>query len=178
MNIMLDLETLSSRHDAAIVAIGACTFDKYIEGWDMCRATFYIPVIPASSQALGFHVDAKTVQWWVKQSDEARAVLNDPEAVPLVEALEKFASFCHANGPAVVWGNGATFDNVILRNAYDRAGIAAPWSYRNDMCYRTLKNLRPDISFEPHGTAHNALDDAVAQARHAEHILAAMNNQG
>lgn len=54
------------------------------------------------------------------------------------------------------------------------AMIDAPWSHRDDRCYRTLKNLRPDVAFEPYDTHHNALDDAFAQATHAERILGAM----
>ena len=43
-----------------------------------------------------------------------------------------------------------------------------------DACYRTLCLLRPDVARPPRdeSVVHNALADAVAQADHAELILA------
>lgn len=177
MNIMLDLETLSSRPDACIVAIGAATFSS--DGADqdkgfIPRQKFYVAVDPQSSQDEGGGITARTVQWWARQSDAARAALNDESAVAIGEALRRFATYCSLFNEPKVWGNGASFDNVVLRQAYERLGMEAPWTFRNERCYRTLKNLRPDIAFEPFGTAHHALDDAIAQARHAERILAAL----
>lgn len=179
MNIMLDLETLSSRPDACIVAIGATRFSSDGSNLDEPgrghRLKFYVAIDPRSAQDAGGRVDASTVQWWLNQSPEARAVFSDASPMPIAEALNRFAEFCsQPYGPPIVWGNGASFDNIVLRQAYERVGLEAPWSYRNERCYRTLKSLRPDIPFEPVGTAHHALDDAIAQARHAERLIAAL----
>ena len=78
------------------------------------------------------------------------------------------------SGPRRVWGNGATFDdatfdNVVLSQAYHRyANVAKPWGYRDDRCYRTLRALFPEIipMEDPSLVAHNALDAARYQARH------------
>ncbi|MCZ8725115.1 3'-5' exoribonuclease, partial [Escherichia albertii] len=65
-----------------------------------------------------------------------------------------------------VWGNGATFDNVILRGAYERAGQICPWAYWNDHDVRTIVTLGRSIGFDPKmdmpfdGERHNALADA------------------
>ena len=53
-----------------------------------------------------------------------------------------------------------------LSDAYDRAQLPRPWKYYNDRCYRTVKNLRPDVPMIRGGTHHNALDDAKSQATH------------
>ena len=157
---MLDLETMSSNSNAAIVSIGACKFsvDKGIED------TFYINVKLTSSIAAGLHVDGDTVMWWMNQSDEARkALLNDQ--FDLTYALDAFTSWF--DGSIYLWGNGAPFDNVVLSNAYKAVGFEQPWSFRNDSCYRTIKNMFPTvIADERKGTHHNALDDAVFQAEH------------
>lgn len=175
MDIMLDLETLSSAPDAAIVAIGACTFiggNTPADGF--IRSTFSVAIDARSAQNLGGRIDGDTVSWWLGQSESARqALLTDRKK--MVDALVAFVAWVNRTSSAPrIWGNGATFDNVILRQTFERAHIDAPWSHRDDRCYRTLKNLRPDIGFEPYGTHHSALDDAFAQARHAEQILAAM----
>lgn len=177
MNIMLDLETLSSHPESCLVSLGAATFSDDGGNQDIAfvpRRTFYVAIDPQSSQDKGGLITARTVQWWAKQSERARDALNDPNALLIEQAMAGFFNFCERFVEPKVWGNGASFDNVVLRQAYERLGMEAPWTFRNERCYRTLKNLRPDIAFEPFGTAHHALDDAIAQARHAERILAAL----
>jgi exodeoxyribonuclease VIII len=174
MDIMLDLETLSSAPDAAIVAIGARTFSSDGLMPQDESQEFYVAVSPQSAQDAGGAVSASTVQWWAMQSEEARAALNDARAVPVAEALAAFAGFCARFDRPRIWGNGAGFDNVVLRSAYERLGYKAPWKFPDDRCYRTLKNLRPDVPFVRRGVAHHALADAADQARHAEAIFGAL----
>jgi hypothetical protein len=175
MDIMVDLETLSSAPDAAIVAIGAVTFnDGSIPAKDFVRQTFSVVIDARSSQRLGGRIDGETVSWWLRQPELARmALLTEPKMT--ASAILDFCGWVKAqSGAPRIWGNGANFDNVVLRQTFERAHINAPWEFRADRCYRTLKALRPDIPFEPYGTHHNALDDAFAQAVHAERILAAI----
>ena len=53
----------------------------------------------------------------------------------------------------------------------DAYRIKPAWPYRNNRCYRTLKGLLPAIELERSGTHHNALDDAITQARHLQKIV-------
>lgn len=160
---MVDLETFGSGSNAMIVAIGACDFEL--------NNKFYAVVDPQGSSG---DIDAGTVKWWMQQSDAARAMFT-VDGCSLETALVQLSSYISkGGGNACVWGNGATFDNVILANAYKRCGIRQPWKFWNDRCYRTLKNLHPDIALPARtGTHHNALDDAVTQAEHARKILEA-----
>jgi hypothetical protein len=174
VDIMVDLETLSSAPNACIVSIGATVFSSI--GQFMAGVhNFYSVVDPKSSQRLGGSIDADTVKWWAQQSDGARAVFSSPDAVHLMHALGEFRRFCARFERPRIWGNGASFDNVVLRCAYEEVSRPVPWEWRDDRCYRTLKNLRPDIPFERSGEAHNALCDAIDQARHAERIFAAIH---
>lgn len=171
-HIMLDLETLGTGNNAAIVAIGACSFDPH--GVDANRRCIGIPVSLASSMAHGLAADADTVLWWMQQSDAARTSAFPAEAAGLAQAVDAFDTWVREQGGDIpMWGNGATFDNVIIRSAYKAVGRTPPWSYKNDRCYRTLVNLLPESrrpAFDPYGTKHNALDDAIAQARHLQKV--------
>ncbi len=75
-----------------------------------------------------------------------------------------------------VWGNGATFDNVILRGAYERAGRICPWEFWNDHDVRTIVTLGSSVGFDPKrdmpfiGDVHNALADARHQAKYVSAI--------
>lgn len=174
MDVMLDLETLSSAPDAAIVAIGATCFGPDLPPAIGGGTSFYTVIAAESAQQAGGSIEAGTVMWWLKQSDEARRALTDAPQNRIEWALQQFAVWLTPWPDARIWGNGSDFDNVVLQGAYQRLRMKAPWGHRQNRCYRTLKNLMPEIAFEPAGTHHNALDDAVAQARHAARILAAM----
>lgn len=164
VRVMLDLETLGTTPGSVILSIGAVRF-----GGGEILDTFHEIIAPKSCVDLGMNVDIGTVQWWMQQSDEARQQLTLPGS-PLKSVLRRFADWL-ADDDSEIWGNGAASDNVWLAEAYRLAGIAQPWSFRGDRCYRTIKNLHPEIEFEPFGTAHNALNDAIAQAKHLMRIL-------
>lgn len=175
IDIMTDLETASTYPNAALVSIGAVAFDPPT---GEILSQVYYPISLASSVALRGHIDADTMVWWMQQSDQAREVFRDPEALPLTVALTSFSNWVNSleedKNSVNMWGNGATFDNVVLTSAYRSAGLPKPWGYKGDRCYRTLKNLRPDIELVRVGTHHNALDDAVSQAFHLMAILESM----
>jgi len=173
MNIMLDLETLSSKPNAAIVAIGACSFGK--EG---VHQKFYAPINPQSSEDHGLHISASTFAWWTQQSAEARALFAVKDAASLGEGLDMFSRWCVGANALEMWGNGADFDCAILGHAYDVLAKTRPWKYSNNRCFRTLKSL---VSKELNAALwtqhsvglvhHNALGDAVRQALTAAKIL-------
>lgn len=164
INVMIDLETFSTRSNAAIVSIGAVKFQD-----DQILDTFYCTVDAMSCKQAGLHIDKETVAWWSKQSKEARdALLVDPQ--PLEQALNKFTAWFGTQS-LPTWGNGAGFDNVIMENAYRAIGQKRPWLPWDDRCYRTMKNL-VNIPIEKRdGVYHNALDDALTQTRHLIKIL-------
>ena len=164
-DIMLDLETMGTGPNAAIVAIGAVAFDLQS---GTIGDRFYRVVDLGTSVDMGGEIDADTVLWWMKQSDDARAMFARDGAA-LSEALADFSLWLSAHGVpdnVRVWGNGAAFDNVILSSAYRSSTRMQPWRHWNDRCYRTVKSLYPDVKLERVGTHHNAVDDAESQARH------------
>ena len=168
-DIMLDLETMGAGPSAAIIAIGAVAFDPETGA---LGDEFYEVVDLASSVAEGGRMDPDTILWWLRQSEEARAAINSP-ATHILKVLKRFSDWVQerAGEEARVWGNGASFDNVILASAYDRAAYHRPWKFWNDRCYRTVKALHPEIKMLRTGTHHNALDDARSQALHLLEML-------
>lgn len=173
MNVMLDLETMGKGPNAAIVAIGAVAFDPETCTVDAKRG-FYRGVDLESCVQYRLQMDASTVLWWLQQSEQARQALTEQPGLELHDALDQFGLWCTQQALAqdlLVWGNGAAFDNVILRNAYQEAGLPTPWSHWNDRCYRTVKAMAPSIKIERSGTHHHALDDAISQAKHLVRVL-------
>jgi len=165
-HVMVDLETLGNGSQSVIIALGAVTFDP---SKGLLGEQFYMVIDPQSCVDAGLKMDVSTVMWWMDQSDAARKAVTKVGS-PLGDVLFRFAQWLPTD--PVVWGNGATFDNVILANAYKATNLPMPWKHWNDRCYRTLKNLYPRIQAPVRlGTAHNALDDAIFQATHANALL-------
>lgn len=168
-DVMVDLETMGNGPQAAITAIGAMEFAR---GSADLGESFYVTIDLESSVAHGGVMDASTVLWWMQQSEAARAEFKR-KGMDIVDALCKFDAWLQRRAPKKelrIWGNGATFDNVILRSAYVNCLLPVPWMYYNDRCYRTMKNEHPEVPFRSVGVAHNALDDAKAQALHLQAI--------
>lgn len=161
--IMVDLETLGTSSHAVILSIGAVRFQN---GNIIDR--FYRKIDPKSCTDAGLKIDATTVAWWMQQSDEARKEFSMP-GKQLKDVLEEFSFWF--SSPVPVWGNGAAFDNVILRSAFGAAGIPCPWPFWLDRCYRTMKEVSLVSAPLRQGVAHNALDDAVFQTLHLIAIL-------
>ena len=183
---MVDLETLGTAPGSVILSIGAVRFgDELLPGRvDLTpENSCYLTANVESSVAAGLTMDASTVMWWLGQSDAARAAVSGAKQ-PLYDMLARFHYWATHLEPMVttspetpvdeLWGNGADFDNVLLAEAYKAIGMAAPWKHRANRCYRTLRALRPDIEFVPPTVAHDALEDALAQANHAVKILQAL----
>jgi exodeoxyribonuclease VIII len=176
---MLDLETLGTTPDSAILAIGAVIFDPLAKTFG---PEFYQAIDLTSSSEFG-RIDPETVKWWMKQSYEAKSVFSDRNAQTLEDALQLFSQFVAAHGgnELRIWGNGAGFDNVILAYAYRACKLALPWNFRFDRDVRTIVELgieamgiNPKTNQAARGIAHNALDDAKFQAQYVSDIYCSL----
>ena len=171
-HLMIDLETMGKNPDAPIISIGAIFFDP--QTGDM--GPEFSKTIDL--ETAGGVIDRDTIKWWFKQSREAQSAIMTDE-IPLDDALLQLREFIDENSGEFfvqVWGNGANFDNTILRRSYERQGIPCPWRYYNDRDVRTIVELGKAIDFDARtaipfeGERHNALDDARYQAKYVSVI--------
>lgn len=165
-HIMCDLETFDTKPSALVISIGAVRFDPAL---GTTGEKFYRVLDLQTQSDRGRTTGEATKTWWANQSDDARAVLSAPKTDSLV-ALADFYDFVAGEGCDGFWGNGATFDNVIMDSLYDTFGLKPPWPFWAHRCYRTVKALHASKhpyarlpAFE--GTKHNALADAEHQAK-------------
>ncbi|HDI5855514.1 TPA: 3'-5' exoribonuclease [Escherichia coli] len=170
-HLMIDLETMGTNTNAPIVVIGAVFFDPQT---GEIGPVFYIVISLTDAMNTGAVPDGGTIEWWLKQSSEARAAILTDQ-VKLKDALSRFREFINEYSDekfVQVWGNDATFDNAILRTSYERLDIPCPWRYCNDRDVRTIVELGKTIDFDARtvipfeGVRHNALDDARHQAKY------------
>ncbi|EHK4089521.1 3'-5' exoribonuclease, partial [Escherichia coli] len=143
-HLMIDLETMGKNPDAPIISIGAIFFDP--QTGDM--GPEFSKTIDL--ETAGGVIDRDTIKWWLKQSREAQSAIMTDE-IPLDDALLQLREFIDENSGEFfvqVWGNGANFDNTILRRSYERQGIPCPWRYYNDRDVRTIVELGKAIDFD------------------------------
>ena len=178
-HIMIDLETMSTASNAAIISIGAVLFSE-VEG---IKAKFNRVISLKSSTEYGLVIEAATIKWWMQQSDEAREIFK-ANGYELPRALVDFTKWldqidCYPSA-TVLWGNGSDFDNVILTSAYKACNLPQPWMFYNNRCYRTVKQIgiKQGILIPSNGIKHNALDDACNQALHLIEISKANPSLG
>jgi exodeoxyribonuclease VIII len=179
-HIMLDIETLGVDIDAPVISVGAVVFFpgslevSDSKQWNISDIDVQID--------LGRKLNYPTVKWWLNQSKEAiDKTFNSENAISTSEMLDQFHMFCLTDGGGnvwgykniFIWGNGNTFDNVIMRSLYKTFKKDYPAPYQNDLDLRTIKWLSRNNM--PHvddvGTGHNAVDDAMYQVNLLNAIL-------
>lgn len=190
-DVMIDIETLATRNDAAIIQIGAVAFDpktgevgpSFLVSVD---ENFYEAVTP-------FHVCDKTAAWWVGQK-EAKKSLQINKVGTVYIALDRLHEFFESLGDdfviakkrkksSRVWANPPQFDLSILRYAASKAyghDTDVPWKYWQETDMRTLVHLRgpvrdedlEDLRKQAKGLiSHRADHDAIRQALIVSHLI-------
>ena len=177
-HLMLDLETEDTAPTAVIVSIGMVLFNPNEPDGKIIRLPELYPN-RNHQRSRGRTYSQDTLNWWEKQSPAAKLVYNQPQQ-EVVEVIGAIRSVIEpADGMEVdhVWGNGAGFDNTILRSFFGSFEQEVPWEFWQDYCFRTLKQMPGAKGLaEPfQGIPHNAVDDAYNQARHLQKICQHFN---
>jgi 3' exoribonuclease, RNase T-like len=195
INVVLDLETVSTRPNAAILQIGAAiprfdhdylpsdfptTFERTIRYEDVIALT--------GSKTLD--MDDDTMKWWGAQPIETKRIVFSGQTSYL-DAMLEFRDWMTtitqaSEGKQVaVWGNDVGFDNVILTHSLDLHGVHKVWSYKNNRCFRTLRAVFPLTESQEdrivlatrNYVKHTALGDARYEATVVEAVVEAYSGE-
>ena len=174
-NVMIDIETLSTHKNAAIIEISAVEFNK--ETGEIGE-TFDLLIDQKDWSNNDRHIDGETIQWWFKQSDEARKRFTEKQEnveygslYTALCGLSYFIMDCDSiddDKNVVVWGNGASFDIAILESAYNFFNKEIPWKFWSVNDVRTIVDLKPSIKSKCKfkGIKHSAVDDCKHQIKY------------
>lgn len=170
--MMIDFETLSLK-SPIVLEIGVVVFDTL-----GIKEEILIKVCPKSCQDVGLNLDINTVSWWLNENKEllsekvnARDALSIEEAIALL--FKTYREWCCTK----VVGNGSLADILWVHQIVDKLKENTsfkeeiPWSFRDEMCFRTLKALLPPVNVEFEGIRHDALDDARWQSLYMIEVL-------
>lgn len=167
-DVMIDTETAGLPPSGALMSIGACFFDMHTE---TIGPTFQRTIHLATATRDGGVIDASTFLFWLGQGEKARNSVRfggQDIRVVLTDFADWIAQTCR-HEDVRPWANSPSFDLTILSTAYQRADIKRPWHFTNERDFRTARNLYSKVIYDPKEKgedAHEALADAVFQARH------------
>jgi hypothetical protein len=176
MDVMIDIETLSTSPQALVLAIGVVGFNVKTGQ----TKTLMQSSIDYSYEANGrmlttqFAIDAETVKFWMCQDKEAIELLEfnkKPITHVLIELNDAIAyAQADAEDHIRVWAKDPTFDLVILRHAFTQTHLVPAWEFWQERAVRTIVDLAQIKSADSFSAvkptiAHSALHDAEAQAK-------------
>jgi exodeoxyribonuclease VIII len=158
---------LATTPDAAVLTIGACKFDP---NQNDVQSTFYERIQLDSQESYNRVINEDTLAWWSKQDKQIQedAFGEGTDRIDLKDAMKKLYTF--GLGTTNVWSHGAIFDVVIVENICQSFQQAVTWKFWEVRDTRTLFDLA-NISVRIEGK-HNALTDAVAQAKAVQQAYA------
>lgn len=161
---MIDLETLGSNPKAPVVQIGLVFFT--VQGITL-QSQLTINFDDALKHG---EADGSTIKWWLEQPKDAQNTLF-VNPLPILEAASIFDKLVEAQNANFYWAH-ATFDFPILLSMFRALNKKYPLPYKRCYDLRTLEYISGPIEWDKReGTHHNALDDAVYQAKHAIKLL-------
>jgi hypothetical protein len=171
MDVMLDLESLGTRPDCAILTLGAVKFDPFTP--DRFGDSLYLRIDVDEQLALGREVQQDTLIWWSNQAEDVREeALGEGNRVGLESMYRQLNRFLV--GVENIWCQGPAFDIVILENIYRQLGWPTPWQFWQIRDSRTLFGVHGDPREKNKTGLHNALEDCVSQAQGVQEIYSSL----
>jgi len=169
-DVMIDLETLATSPNSAVLTIGAVKFDPFND--DINNPTcekLYLKIDIDSCNELLLEINDDTIEWWSKQSKEAQDEAFSAEGrIHIRDAFNQLYKFCW--GAKRIWSHGASFDTVICENIFRKLGKACPWNFWQVRCTRTLFDIGIDPK-RPPVLKHHALEDAWNQVIGVQNVF-------
>jgi hypothetical protein len=164
---MLDLESLGTRPDCAILTLGAIKFDPF--NLDKFGDGIYFRIDVDEQLSLGRQVQEDTLEWWMRQAEDVREeALGESDRISLTSMYQQLNRFLV--GVNNIWCQGPAFDIVILENIYRQMSWPTPWQFWQIRDSRTLFGVHGDPREKNKVGLHNALEDCVSQATAVQQI--------
>ena len=164
-HVIINVQTLSPRANAAVIALGAVALDHRLRTVATLHQSIAHGAQPQRSRC------TQKVDWWRTQSHAVRrSSLDAISQIAPLRALQTFVMFVgqHSDTKDVrIWGSSHRNDCAVLADLFADFQVNLPWVKPNERCLTTFLELYPkacDVGpFE--GVQHHALDDATHEAK-------------
>lgn len=160
-NIIIDIETLGRRNDAAITQVGLVIADKNFN----ILNKFLIQVDPKAWHTCNRTFTGETLLWWMQQKNTPVSNTSTLSVYSYKELIEKLKLIfrMYNTSETLVWTKGS-MDLFCIKDLFEYFDMELPWEFWQPRDIRTAKEFIEEWqTFENNN--HNALDDALNQLR-------------
>lgn len=178
MDIIVDLETLGTDVDSTVIQIAASEFDITTgelvgDSFESCLDLTYCRDIKVSGSTLSFWLKDKHNQQTLQE------ILVKGKYCSESQMWNAFYSWLikksiECNGELKLWGNGISFDNMIIRHHLGKERYSQAVKFWNERDARTLVDMYcrkakiSDRDFKnsiPNENKHDAMSDIIWEAK-------------
>jgi hypothetical protein len=180
IDAVIDIETLSSEPNAAVIGIGVAII---VDGKRSPDDDLEILIDPQSARIHGV-IDPDTILWWLEQPTMKRAwsgTFTTAQAIDGFYAWLESMAERHQRPIDRVWGNAPTFDLSILRAMWRSQFKNWPFPFRGERCFRTALWMAQDLfgsvvekRYADAENRHMPLADAIVEAESIIQIYESM----
>jgi len=161
MDIMLDIETLSTKCNAVVLTVGAVKFDPYSNADP--DDPYYARLDIEKQSLVGRDINSGTLEWWSKQSKEIQEeAMDEEDRISVDQFLDDISKYIV--GADNLWGQGYGFDYGIIETLFHDFERPTPWNFWQLKDSRTLFSCLPMDPREKNQDLHNSLADSYMQA--------------
>ena len=168
-DIMIDIETASTKNNACVLSIGVVAFNLYTISEDNIDSLELL-IDKKSCDDIHLHTCENTMKWWSIQKPEVRKrAFEDGPRLSIRDALVKLNDFCKKYKCKRYWSQGINFDYIVLENAYNQLNISPVWKFWQLRDSRTIQHMLTDTPNKPED-AHDAISDCKHQIKVIQYV--------
>ena len=159
-HIIIDIETLGRRNDAAITQVGIIPTDENFNAldqyliqvdsnvWNTCNRTF----------------TGETLLWWIQQTNTPISEFPTQIANSYKDLVEKLNYIFrrYNTEDSIVWTKGS-MDLFCRKDLFEYFNIDNSWKFWQPRDIRTAKEIIKDWKTIENNNSHNALNDALTE---------------
>lgn len=159
-HIIIDIETLGRRNDAAITQVGIIPADKNFNALDQ----YLIQVDPNAWYTCSRTFTGETLLWWIQQKNASVSKFPTQIANNYKDLVEKlnYVFRRYNTEDSIVWTKGS-MDLFCIKDLYEYFDMDIPWKFWQPRDIRTAKEIIKDWKVCDNNNTHNALGDALTE---------------
>lgn len=158
--ILIDIETLGRRNNAAITQVGIIPADKNFNALDQ----YLIQVDPNVWNTCDRTFTGETLLWWIQQKNTPVSKFPTQIANSYKDLVEKlnYVFRRYNTEDSIVWTKG-TMDLFCIKDLYEYFDMDIPWKFWQPRDIRTTKEFVKKWKTIENKNTHNALGDALTE---------------
>lgn len=158
--ILIDIETLGRRNNAAITQVGIIPADENFNALDQ----YLIQVDPNVWNTCDRTFTGETLLWWIQQKNTPVSKFPTQIANSYKDLVEKlnYVFRRYNTEDSIVWTKG-TMDLFCIKDLYEYFDMDIPWKFWQPRDIRTAKEFVKEWKTIENKNTHNALGDALTE---------------